>query len=115
MENQVLYFRAHTSNALVAILGEFVRHHRLQQNKTQEELARIAGINRTTLVEFEKGKRPSLITFIQLLRALDKLQMLAPFEVKPELSPIMIAEMQAKMRKRASAKKKSPAKKNSGW
>ncbi|HHN47964.1 MAG TPA: XRE family transcriptional regulator [Bacteroidales bacterium] len=37
--------------ALVNMLGEFVRHQRLMQNITQEYLAKLAGINRSTPVK----------------------------------------------------------------
>jgi transcriptional regulator with XRE-family HTH domain len=96
--------RAFTDNALIAMLGGYIRHERLLQNKTQQQLAGAAGINRSTLAEFENGKRASLLTFVQLLRALDRLDALKHFEVRPEISPLLIAEAEAKMRKRASGK-----------
>lgn len=47
--------RAMTDNAMVETISAFIKHHRLEQNKIQSQLATKAGINRSTLVEFEKG------------------------------------------------------------
>ncbi|KPP98374.1 MAG: Helix-turn-helix domain [Bacteroidetes bacterium HLUCCA01] len=38
-----------SDKALAEHIGAFVRHHRLEQNKTQNELATAAGISRSTL------------------------------------------------------------------
>ncbi len=107
-----------SNNAIIQNLGNFVKHHRLQQNKTQSQLALEAGINRSTLIEFEKGKHVSLITFVQLLRALELLYVMDQFVITQELSPIQLAEMAHSIRKRASKTtlKKFPSKKSkSNW
>jgi transcriptional regulator with XRE-family HTH domain len=95
-----------TDGVLVENLGTFVRHHRLAQNKSQARLAKDAGINRTTLVEFEKGRNVSLLTFIQLLRVLGQLHVLDQFRVQQEVSPLLLAEMELKQRRRASRPRK---------
>jgi transcriptional regulator with XRE-family HTH domain len=109
-------FRAYSDAALLRLLGEYIRHHRLEKNISQSELARRAGISRSTLVEFEKGKSANILTFIQLLRILDLLHVLDHFRVEPQFSPLMLAEMQHAKRLRAS-KAKAPAKKqkSSSW
>ena len=56
--------------ALIRTLGAFIKHHRVQQNKSQAQLAKEAGIVRSTLSLFENGENTSLLVFIQLLRAL---------------------------------------------
>lgn len=106
---------AMSDDAIVANLGEFIKHHRLEQNKTQSQVAEQAGINRLTLIEFEKGKRISIITFIQLLRALNLLHMLEQFKINPQLSPIQLAEMEQAKRKRATRTKKTSKKTKSNW
>ena len=106
---------AMSDDAIVANLGEFVKHHRLEQNKTQSQVAEQAGINRLTLIEFERGKRISIITFIQLLRALNLLHMLEQFKINPQLSPIQLAEMEQAKRKRATRTKKTSKKTKSNW
>lgn len=106
---------AMSDDAIVANLGEFIKHHRLEQNKTQSQVAEQAGINRLTLIEFERGKRISIITFIQLLRALNLLHMLEQFKINPQLSPIQLAEMEQAKRKRATRTKKTSKKTKSNW
>ncbi|MFN5546581.1 MAG: helix-turn-helix transcriptional regulator, partial [Bacteroidota bacterium] len=56
--------------AMLERLGEFVKQTRLQQNKTQQQVATAAGINRSTMVQIEKGAGGTLLSFIQILRAL---------------------------------------------
>ncbi|MBK6834269.1 MAG: helix-turn-helix transcriptional regulator [Bacteroidetes bacterium] len=102
MENTNI--NALSDSAIVETLSTYIKHHRLQQNKTQSQLAIDANINRSTLVEFEKGKRANLITFIQLLRALNLLDVLMHFEIKQQLSPIQLAKLDQLKRKRASKK-----------
>jgi transcriptional regulator with XRE-family HTH domain len=82
-------------------IGSFIRHHRLQQNKTQGRLAKEAGIVRSTLSLFEKGQNTSLLVFVQLLRALKLLNMLQEFRVKQQISPLELARLEQKQRYRA--------------
>ncbi len=97
-------------------IGQFVKHSRLSQNKSQQELALEAGINRSTLALFEAGKKSvSLLTLIQLLRALDLLQLLAVFDAKPQISPLLLAEQEQKLRKRAAKAKPIGKQPKSDW
>ena len=96
-----------SDNAFVEILGGFIKQNRLLLNKSQAQLAEEAGIDRSTLLQFEKGKRSNIITFIQLLRALNQLQVLQQFEIKPQLSPMQLAKLEKAKRKRASKSKKA--------
>lgn len=104
-----------SDNAILKQLGAFIKHHRLDQNKTQLALAHDAGINRSTLSEFEKGHRSTMDTFIRLLRVLNLLNLLEQFQAEQQISPIQLAEMQARLRKRASKTKKAPKKPKSDW
>ncbi len=94
-----------SDNVIVSTMGAFIRYHRLEQNKTQSQLAEDAGINRSTLIEFEKGMRSNIITLIQLLRALNLLHVMEQFKITQEISPIHLAETAQAKRKRASKKK----------
>lgn len=92
-----------TTEAILEGITTFIKQARLDQNKSQSELAELAGIDRTTLGQFENGTRSiSLTTLIQLLRALNRLDVLAHFKVETTISPIQLAEMEARKRKRAS-------------
>lgn len=116
MTNKTNINWASLSDAAIAeSLGEFIRHHRLEQNKTQSQLAREAGINRSTLVEFEKGTPTNIMTLIRLLRVLNLFHVLDQFKVTQQISPIQLAELEQSKRKRASKAKKTSKKKKSDW
>lgn len=104
-----------SDNVIIGQVGAFIRHHRLDQNKSQQQLADEAGINRTTLVDLEQGKRSNLLTLIQLLRALDMLDVLAAFEVQSVPSPMQLAELEKSKRKRAGKKGTDGSSPESDW
>jgi len=90
--------------AILKKLGDFIQQKRLQQNKTQQELATAAGINRSTLVQFEKGGGGKLLTLIQILRALGQLELFQNFEIGAMISPLQLAKLEQKKRQRARSK-----------
>lgn len=96
-----------SDQAVIRRLGEFISYHRLQQNKTQQELAKEAGISRSTLSLLERGETVTLSTFIQVLRVLGLLEHLNAFQVEQIISPIELAKKEQQKRKRASGKKSS--------
>lgn len=104
-----------SDDAIIQTIGDFVKHHRLQQNITQKNLAEKAGINRTTLSDLELGKRSQLITLIQVLRILNKLHVFESFEVKQQISPIKLAEMEMKKRQKASRQDKNTKTNKTDW
>jgi transcriptional regulator with XRE-family HTH domain len=106
MENNNKYWHALSDPAILEVLGEFIRKTRLQKNKTQQEIADAAGVNRSTLVQIEKGSGGTMLSFIQLLRALEQLQLIQPFEIRLKPSPLQIAKLELKKRQRASHKNK---------
>ena len=90
--------------ALAKHIGSFVKHHRMEQNKTQDVLANAAGISRSTLSLLERGETVTLATLIQVLRVLDQLRVLEIFIIKEVISPMALAKMEQNKRKRASGK-----------
>lgn len=94
-----------SDQALAAYIGAFVKHHRLEQNKNQEDLAHEAGISRSTLSLLERGETVTLATLIQVLRVLDQLQIMEGFEVKQVISPLALAKAEKEKRKRARKSK----------
>ena len=104
-----------TDNAIVEQLGNFIKQHRLEQNKSQAQLADEAGVSRITLVQLEKGKHVNIMTFVALLRALGVLYALDSFIVQPQLSPLQLAELDEKKRQRASKAKKKNKRTKSDW
>ena len=115
--NEISYkmIRAVSDEALIRRLGAFVKHHRLKQNISQTELATNAGVSRSTLSIIERGDKFSLVSLIQVLRALDQLHIFDVFNVKQEISPIALSKLEKQKRKRASKSQKPILKETSEW
>lgn len=93
-----------SDKALTEHIGAFVRHHRMEQDRTQDELAKAAGISRSTLSLLERGETVTVTTLIQVLRVLDQLNIMNVFEIRETLSPLALAKLQKEKRKRASGR-----------
>lgn len=100
-DKSFIHWQSMSDRALAEHIGGFVKHHRLEQQKTQDALAKEAGISRSTLSLLERGETVTLATLIQVLRALDRLQVLEAFEVKQQVSPIALARAEQAKRQRA--------------
>jgi len=103
-----------SDQALSNVIGAFIRQHRLDQNKSQKEVAQAANISRSTLSLLERGKTVTITTFLQVLRVLDLLYVLEAFQTITQVSPIQLAKLEREQRKRAS-NKKDPNKTKSNW
>ncbi|MEI6048765.1 MAG: helix-turn-helix transcriptional regulator [Bacteroidota bacterium] len=106
------YWNSMSDKALAEHVGAFIKHHRMEQNKTQEVLANAAGISRSTLSLLERGETVTLATVIQVLRVLDQLHVMEAFTVQQEISPLILAKMEKDKRKRASGKREETQHKN---
>ena len=105
-------FRAMSDDYIARQIGEFVKHHRMEQNKTQFMLAKEAGISRSTLSLLERGGVVTVATLIQVLRVLDKLQIFDGFTIIYQQSPLLLAKAEMNKRKRASSRRKNTDKNN---
>jgi transcriptional regulator with XRE-family HTH domain len=103
-DNSYKNWIAMSDKALVKHIGDFVKHHRMEQNKTQDTLAKEAGISRSTLSLLERGGSVTVPTLIQVLRVLDKLSVMDAFQVEKQISPIMLAKMEQGKRYRIREK-----------
>jgi transcriptional regulator with XRE-family HTH domain len=90
-----------SDKALGETIGNFVKHHRLNQNKTQGEVSVEAGISRSTLSLLERGEKVTLSSLIPVLRVLDLLHIMDVFKVSNEISPIEYVKLQKNKRQRA--------------
>lgn len=90
-----------SDQALATHIGAFIKHHRLEQNKTQDVLSHEAGISRSTLSLLERGESVNLATLIQVLRVLNQLQVMDAFQVHQQISPLALAKAALEKRKRA--------------
>lgn len=102
--------------AIVKQIGDYIRHERLEQNITQSRIAEMAGLNRWTIGQIENGESITLMSLIQVLRALDRLHVLKAFEYQDKISPLEYARLKKKEKKRARNKKDGSRLKNDlGW
>lgn len=103
--NSYINWNSMSDIAISDLIGSFIKHHRLDQNLTQGEVSKAAGISRSTLSLLERGQKVNLSSLIQVLRVLDKLSVLEDFKVQRLISPMLLAEMDQKKRYRARSKK----------
>ena len=88
---------------IVRQIGKYFKQMRLNQNLSQKELAEIAGVGRATISRLENGTAATLMTVIEVLRALKKLDLLNIFQEEARISPIQLLRLQNKQRQRASS------------
>ncbi|HRG83394.1 MAG TPA: helix-turn-helix transcriptional regulator [Chitinophagaceae bacterium] len=105
MEKTNIYWYSMSDTAIVGLIGNYIQRTRLEQNKTQQEVADAAGINRTTLVQIEKGAGGTLHTFVRILRSLEQLHLLQSFQAQQQISPLKLAKLEQAKRRRATSKK----------
>ncbi len=83
-------------------IGVRLKRERLNQNVSQADLARDAGVARKTITNLETGEGCSMTTLLGVLRALGRLENLDAFLPDPGISPIQLAKLKGKQRQRAS-------------
>ncbi len=83
-----------------------LKQMRLRKKLSQAQLAELAGLNRVTISRMEAGRAATMLTVVQVLRALGKLDILDMFRVEPEISPLKLLNLQEKQRKRVSSSRK---------
>ena len=98
-----------SDHAILREIGRRLKRKRLDKNLSQQKLAEVAGLNRTTVGEIERGTPSGFLTFIQTLRALGALEELDSFLPDPDLetkiSPLQLAKLKGKERRRASPRR----------
>jgi putative transcriptional regulator len=100
-----------SDNAMLEELGNRIAQYRLNQNQTQDALAKEAGVSKRTLHRIEHGHSTQTSNLIRVLRALGLLENLEVLIPKPAVSPIQQVKMHGKKRKRASSKPDKPEQK----
>ena len=104
-----------SDQAILDELSQRIKRRRLNKNVTQQNLAKKAGLNRTTIRDVEQGKSFGMMTLIQVLRALEALEELEIFLPVQGVSPLQRVKMQGKVRKRASSKRTVTEKGSPEW
>lgn len=107
-DNSSMYWHSMSDKALIKMIGSFIQHHRLNQNKSQSDIAKAANISRSTLSLLERGEKVTLNSLMQVLRVLDLLHIMDVFKVNNQISPIEYAKLQKNKRSRARSKVRKP-------
>ncbi|MEI8632382.1 helix-turn-helix transcriptional regulator [Vibrio sp. PP-XX7] len=110
---------AMSDEALSLELGRRIERRRLDNHTpfTQSELAKKAGISRSTYQNMIEGKA-TLVNVIKVLRVLDALEGMESFLPDPGISPVQLLKMRGKLRQRvrgAGEKSKSEDKEDLDW
>jgi putative transcriptional regulator len=110
-----MFSYSNTDDVLLQNLGRQLKQMRLNRNLTQGELSEASGLSRSTISEMENRGTGSMSSFIRILRVLEKLEILNHFISEAPISPIQLAKLKGKTRKRASGTKTKPQKEEPEW
>ena len=105
--NHLIDFKQSTSATIAAELCKRLEEIRLSKNISQEELARQAGVSRSTMTRIANGQSISLDSFIRVLKALGLSEHLDSLLPDPEVRPVELVRQRGRQRRRASSKKKT--------
>lgn len=86
-------------------IGARMREIRLEQNIKQKELAEKSGLSMFSISQMETGHNTSVQSLVQVLKALNRLDMIEPFLKDKEIDPATLArfiQSQQSQRKRVS-------------
>lgn len=87
--------------SVIAEIGRRVARERLSRNVTQQELAARAGVGVATLQRLEHGRPSDLVSFVRVLRALERLADLEALLPDIETSPLEQLALHGRLRQRA--------------
>ena len=96
---------AMSDKAVWAEMGRRIQGHRLNLNLTQAAVAEKAGVSRRALQKLESGEPCTVAILIRVLRALGRVDAVDSFLPEPGLSPLQLAKLKGRERKRASGGK----------
>ena len=107
VKNNIKFKYTMSNEAILRLLGTQIKQMRLNKNLTQNELAKQTGLSRSAISIMENRGSGSMNTFVQILRNLDKLEILDQFITEAPVSPLQIAKLHGKTRQRASSVRKT--------
>ena len=99
---------SNTNTAILEELGQRLTRTRLSHNLKQAELARIAGVSKSTVERLETGRSVQLANFIRVLGGLRLTQNLENLLPDPGPSPIAQLKHRQKQRQRDSTARTNP-------
>lgn len=90
-------------------IGAKLKELRVERNMKQKELSERSGLSMFSISQIETGHNTSILSLVQILKALDRMDMLESFlkekEVDPELLAKFIQSQQQPVRKRVTSPK----------
>ena len=95
---------AQTNDAIMRQIGSKLKELRIEKNMKQAELADASGVSVFTISSVENGKTTSLLTIVQLLRALEHLDYLDRFFQEETISPVAYAKLMKNNKKKIRVK-----------
>lgn len=102
MEENIYFL---SDKLLLESVGAKIKHWRVEQNITQENLASQSLVSLSTVKKLERGESVSLDKFVRVIRVLRKLEVFDVFIREEEISPALWYKMQSKARPRQRASK----------
>lgn len=102
-------FTTASSTAVSAALCKRIEEIRLARNISQVQLAREAGVSRSTMTRIADGKAVSLDSFVRVMQALGLADHLAALLPDPSVRPVERVRLVGVERKRASGKRDAAA------
>ena len=100
-------FLTSSSTAIASALCKRLEQIRLSKNISQAELAKQAGVSRSTMTRIADGKSISLDSFVRVIKALGLADHLATLLPDPTVRPVELVTHEGQHRRRASGKRKS--------
>lgn len=96
-----------TDQAVLDETGHRLARRRIVSGLTQSELARQAGVGRSTVERLEAGNSTQMSSFVRILRVLGLLEQFAELVPEPEPKPMDLLRHKRKERQRAFSKRGS--------
>lgn len=88
-------------------IGAKLKEIRVERNMKQKELSERSGLSMFSISQIETGHNTSILSLVQILKALDRMDMIGPLlkdkEVDPELVAQFIQSQQQPVRKRVTS------------
>ena len=104
-----MMYLAMTDKAIAKEMGRRLKSLRLRKNLSQKEVSTSTGLSVNAVQTAERGES-KLVTYIKILRVLNSLDSLDSFMPEVTISPLELARMEGKKRKRASGERKNRTK-----
>ncbi len=101
-----LDFTAMSEEMILQELGQRLERERLNRDVTQQELANQSGVSLRTIKNVESGRGCGVATLIGILRGLGMLNRLEQLLPETPISPIQLAKLKGREKKRASGRRK---------